>query len=149
MKRLGALLMAALALPVVAFADSKAVHGRWLVAGGNAVVEVRDCGDGTPCGYLDWVDMRQASSDRDINNPDPELKGRPLIGMPMLWGFREKGSSWGRGRIYDPEEGKTYGSNLKRLDDGNLRVKGCIGPLCKTQIWTPAQANAQPGQGGQ
>jgi uncharacterized protein (DUF2147 family) len=148
MRRLAASLIAALAVPLAAFADSKDVDGRWLVQDGNAVVEIRDCGDGTPCGYLDWVDMSEASSDRDINNPDPELNGRPLIGMPMLWGFREKGKSWGRGRIYDPEEGKTYGSNLKRLDDGNLRVKGCIGPLCKTQIWTPAPTGNEPGRSG-
>jgi uncharacterized protein (DUF2147 family) len=133
-------LVAFLAAPL-ALADSKDVYGRWLVEDGNAVIEISDCGDGTPCGHLRWVDMTEATSDRDIHNPDPDLKGRPLIGMPMLWGFREKGSSWGRGRIYDPEEGKTYGSNLKRRKDGSLRVKGCIGPFCQSQVWTPAPAS--------
>lgn len=126
-----------LAAPV-AMADGQDVHGRWLVEDGNAVIEIADCGDGTPCGTLQWVDMSEASSDRDINNPDDELNGRPLIGMPMLWGFRKKGDSWGRGKIYDPESGKTYGSNLKRRKDGNLRVKGCVGPFCQTQVWSPA-----------
>lgn len=126
-----------LAAPV-AMADGQDVHGRWLVEDGNAVIEIADCGDGTPCGTLQWVDMSEASSDRDINNPDDELNGRPLIGMPMLWGFRKKGDSWGRGKIYDPESGKTYGSNLKRRKDGNLRVKGCVGPFCQTQVWSTA-----------
>ncbi|OYW82850.1 MAG: hypothetical protein B7Z22_13475 [Hyphomonas sp. 32-62-5] len=32
---------------------------------------------------------------------------------------------------------KTYDSRLKRLGDGTLEVKGCIGPVCQTQIWKP------------
>ena len=131
----------AVCLAPLAFGEGRDVYGRWLVEDGNAVIEIGDCGDGTPCGTLEWVDMSQASSDRDIHNPDPDLVGRPLIGMPMLWGFREKGSSWGRGRIYDPKTGKTYGSNLKRRKDGSLRVKGCVGPFCQTQTWTPAGAD--------
>ena len=115
------------------------VEGRWLTEGRNAIVDIRDCGDGTPCGVLAWVDMTEASSDRDINNPDPKLNGRPLIGMPMLTGFRDKGSNWGSGNIYDPESGKTYGSNIRLKSDGTLQVKGCVGPFCQTQIWTRAK----------
>lgn len=139
MKVLAILSVMLFATPV-ALADGQDVFGRWLVEDGNAIIDINDCGDGSPCGTLEWVNPVEATSDKDINNPDPDLNGRPLKDMPMLWGFREKGDSWGRGRIYSPENGKTYGSNLKRRKDGNLRVKGCVGPFCQTQVWTPAPA---------
>ena len=38
----------------------------------------------------------------------------------------------------DPEIDKSYASRLKRRDDGRLEVKGCIGPICQTQLWDVA-----------
>jgi len=29
-----------------------------------------------------------------------------------------------------------YSARLKRMDNGDLQLKGCIGPLCQTQVWT-------------
>jgi len=73
----------------------------------------------------------------DGNNPDPELADRPLVGVQMLHSFKEKSGRWKSGKIYNPENGKTYKSKLKLLENGDLEVKGCIGPICQGQIWTP------------
>ena len=70
-------------------------------------------------------------------------------GLTMLQGFENKSKGWAGGTIYDPKKGKTYASRLKRLDDGVLEVKGCIGPLCQTQQWAPvADAAATSGTEG-
>jgi uncharacterized protein (DUF2147 family) len=113
-----------------------AVSGVWLTEAGDAEIEIADCGDGTPCGVMVRVQTEDGSPAIDTNNPDPDLKSRPLVGTKMMWGFREKSGRWKSGQIYNAENGKTYKSKIKRLEDGTLEVKGCIGPICQGQIWT-------------
>jgi len=117
-------------------ADSKDVYGTWVVGSGNAHVKIVDCGDGTPCGTISNLTSEGSEGALDDKNPDPELAKLPLIGSRMLWGFEEKKSKWSGGRIYDAESGKDYKSKMKRLDDGTLEIKGCIGLFCQSQIWT-------------
>jgi uncharacterized protein (DUF2147 family) len=135
-----------LMIPSVALAADEAtpgvsaletVSGLWLTASENAHVEIADCGDGTPCGTMVEVITEDDNPAIDGNNPDPELTGRPLVGVKMLQGFKEKSGRWKSGKIYNPENGKTYKSKIKRLEDGTLEVKGYIGPICQAQIWTP------------
>ncbi|MEO0983018.1 MAG: DUF2147 domain-containing protein [Pseudomonadota bacterium] len=137
---------AAIGLAGPAFADNFDVYGLWLTAEETSHVEIYDCGDGTPCGRVAWIDPESLVAPdtpenvTDRNNPDQTLRGRPLIGLVMLDSFEKGRSRWKSGRIYDPEDGRSYGSRLKRLDNGRLEVKGCIGPICQTQVWTEAAA---------
>jgi uncharacterized protein (DUF2147 family) len=116
--------------------DPKDVFGLWTVKGGTALIQITDCGDGTPCGKLVHVVAPDAGALLDNQNPDPELAKKPLLGSKMLWGFEEKSDKWSSGKIYDAESGKSYKSKLERQADGSLEVKGCIGPICQGQIWT-------------
>ncbi len=133
----------ALALAGVAHADSKNVFGVWLTEAGTAKLEIRDCGDGTPCGRVAALNpdtLREGLTSKtalDENNPDPTLRDTPILGLLMLSDFEARRNDWRGGRIYDPETGRTYGSRLKKREDGTLEVKGCIGPICQTQVWTP------------
>lgn len=119
--------------------DGKDVFGIWKVQSGSALVEIKDCGDGTPCGNLVFIDAPDPASVLDDKNPDAELAKKPLLGSRMLWGFEAKKSKWSGGRIYDAESGKDYKSKIKLQDDGTLEVKGCMGPFCQSQIWTRAK----------
>jgi len=121
----------------LASADPADVGGVWLTEAQDGIVRIDDCGDGTPCGTLVWFDETNAASDRDINIPDPELRDRPVKGMVMLSGFERSGDRWRRGRIYNAENGRTYRSAVSVRDDGNLKLQGCVGPICQTQTWTP------------
>jgi len=116
------------------------VYGLWLTQDRNARVEIADCGDGTPCGALVWIDPASGALEVDANNPDPELAERPLLGIELLSAFEPHGSAWRRGRIYDPETGRTYRSRIERTAEDELEVKGCLGPICRTQTWTRAAA---------
>ena len=123
-------------LAVPAQASDMNVMGLWLTADGAAHVDIADCGDGTPCGTVVWVDPAQGGGGYDDNNPDPELNGQSIVGSKMLWGFKAKNEKWGSGKIYDARDGKTYKSKLKLTEDGRLEVKGCVGPFCKTLEWS-------------
>jgi uncharacterized protein (DUF2147 family) len=127
-----------IASPALA-ADGKDVFGVWKVQSGSALVEIKDCGDGTPCGTLISINAPNPETLLDDNNPDPELAKKPLLGSRMLWGFEAKKNKWSGGRIYDAESGKDYKSKIQLQDDGTLEVKGCIGPFCQSQIWTQAE----------
>jgi uncharacterized protein (DUF2147 family) len=111
------------------------ITGRWLSEGGKALVELGQCG-GAVCGRIVRVLVPASGATTDRNNPDPKLRTRPLAGLTILSGFTDAGSVW-KGRIYDPESGRIYRSELERRD-GTLRVKGCLGPFCRTQVWRPA-----------
>jgi uncharacterized protein (DUF2147 family) len=67
------------------------------------------------------------------------MKGRPLVGLQVLWGFKKNGSQWTGGQVLDPETGKIYRASLAVEDGGKkLRLHGFIGiPLLgRTQYWT-------------
>jgi len=72
----------------------------------------------------------------DVTPQDVRAKdGEPVLGLLILKGFEKKKNDWRGGTIYDPENDKTYDARIKRLDDGNLQLKGCVGPFCQTQVW--------------
>ncbi|VAW01932.1 hypothetical protein MNBD_ALPHA06-944 [hydrothermal vent metagenome] len=127
---------ALLLLASSAHANPHAVYGLWLTPSKTAQIEIADCGDGTPCGTLVWIDGENPDATLDDQNPDAALRERPMLGIQMLWNFRKKSDGWKKGRIYSPQEGKTYRSTIALAEDGTLQVKGCLGPFCKAQTWT-------------
>lgn len=102
-------------------------------------MEVYPCGENI-CGRLSkfLVNPPVGPGAKDINNPDKALRSRTILGMNVLTGFKAAGDEW-KGQIYDPKSGKTYRSIVYKGKSGNLVVKGCIGPFCQAQTWTPAR----------
>jgi len=127
--------LAVLPVPLCAAAP---ITGKWVTAGKDSVVEVAPCG-ARICGrivkILKPVDPANAV---DRFNPNPTLKSRPILGLPILTNFTDNGSQWS-GTIYDPRNGKSYRSNLARNPDGTLKVQGCIAFFCQTQTWTASR----------
>ena len=115
------------------------ITGRWVTQSKDGVVEIYQCG-AQLCGKLaKFLVMPPAGAGaKDINNPNKALRGRTILGMNVLSGFTEKGDEW-KGQIYDPKSGKTYRSVVYKGKSGNLVVKGCIGPFCQAQTWTPSR----------
>jgi uncharacterized protein (DUF2147 family) len=112
------------------------VDGVWLTADRDGHVEIRDCGDATPCGRLVWYDPAKRGGPLDARNPIARLRTRALIGTPIFWGFARKYGEWTGGNIYNPQDGKTFTSKLRMGVDGALVVTGCLGPICITRRWT-------------
>ncbi len=126
-------------LSVTAAAAAEPIAGRWLTEERDAIIEIKPCGS-TTCGTITrfLVPPPDGINQRDVNNPDPELRRRRLLGLPVLTQFREESSLW-RGRIYDPKSGKSYRSVIRRIGPNTLEVKGCIGPFCQAQTWRKAR----------
>lgn len=70
-----------------------------------------------------------------------ERHNQPVLGMTILWNFRQDGNAWTGGEVLDPEEGKIYRATLRLHDNGaRLEVRGYIGvPLLgRSQVWERA-----------
>lgn len=137
MQRMIFSLICAASFSLAAHADPHNVFGVWETEAGTSHVEIADCGDGTPCGTVVWIDP-EAMEPGVTPETAVDANGDKVLGLQMLYGFAKKRRDWRSGTIYDPEAGKTYGSQIKLRDDGTLQVKGCVGPFCQTQIWNKA-----------
>ena len=111
------------------------VKGYWITADRTAVVRVTTCGTEV-CGTITRILKRGPKVPRtDLNNPQPSLRSRPLIGLQVLSGFALRGSNWVGGRAYDPKTGKSYKAKLRPNADETLTVTGCVLFVCRSQTW--------------
>jgi len=136
---LGKMALIVLAMGAAPALAADPINGRWITEDKDAVIVISKCG-ATTCGKIDrfLVTPPDGADQRDIYNPDPSLRKRKLLGLPILTNFSEESSLW-RGRIYDPNTGKSYRSVIRRKGTNVLEVKGCIGPFCQTQTWRRAR----------
>ena len=117
--------------------DVSDLVGTWRTVRHGAEIRISNCGDGTPCGHLVSPDPEIAGGrTRDQTNRDTTLRDRPLDGLPILWGYSSGSKGWRNGRLYNPETGQTFRSSLSLISENELEVRGCIGPLCRSQTWT-------------
>ncbi len=115
--------------------------GVWATEEEKSHVEIYTCGEQL-CGRIIWLKEplnEQGTEKLDINNQDPAMNDRPIVGLEIMTGFVESGEGkWKKGHIYDPENGKLYKAKMEPKDPDTLKVRGFIGIslLGRTAIWT-------------
>ena len=135
---LAGMLLGTILLPGLARADA---IGVWATVEEKSHVKIEACG-AFVCGTIVWLKEPNDETGvpkRDRNNEDESLRDRPIIGLELLAGFKRTGGSpnaWEDGTIYNPEDGKTYASELALQGSDVLLVKGCVWIFCKEQTWT-------------
>src|SRR3954451_18240973 len=83
-------------------------EGDWITADRGALVRIAPCGPKL-CGTISRVLARGPEvPSAEVNNPQPRLRSRPLVGLQVLSGFTSRGSDWVEGRAYDPQSGRSY-----------------------------------------
>lgn len=138
MKLLSALILGSALVATSALA--RPLEGtNWRTQSGAGTVRIEACGNKT-CGRILTGTPKAGETGLDFRNPNPALRTRALIGANILSNFtRQSDGTYKGGTIYNPEDGKTYRSEFKMKSDGRLEVKGCVGPFCQTQVWTPVR----------
>jgi uncharacterized protein (DUF2147 family) len=108
--------------------------GEWLVEDGEARIRIEECAENL-CGA---VSAAKNAGDRDKKNPIPELRSRPIIGLPVLLDMKPVAANRWQGQIYNARNGQTYDANISLADPQKLRVEGCVfgGFICGGQNWT-------------
>lgn len=115
------------------------IEGDWLVASGDAVIHIEGVGDPGSRrydGHLVWLkDDRYHPSDgpaldgkpvMDLNNPDPALRSRPMLGLKLLWDLRYEDQHWIGGRIYDSDDGHTFDCSVQMKDADHLKLHAYV-----------------------
>jgi uncharacterized protein (DUF2147 family) len=127
--------------------------GVWLVEDKSAQIEIASCG-----GILWGINIWERTSGRDTENPDPSLRGRPTLGIPILLGMRpvlqqrpEGPQTVWHGQIYNAMNGRTYEASIRLVNPDVLHLEGCVlgGLFCGGQNWTRIKGTAaQQGSAG-
>lgn len=134
-----ALLAASLLLCAgAAYADD--ITGTWLTADGDAHIRMSKCGPAI-CGKIVWLKSPKDPNGKpaaDVNNHDPAMTNRPLLGLPVAINFRPAPEAPGKlvGEFYNADDGNNYKGHISARSTNELAVEGCLGALCQTQIWT-------------
>lgn len=119
-----------LANPVVAQAQDPS--GTYLSETGETRVRIAKCGSAF-CGTIVAVQGEA----KDVNNPDPQLRTRNLVGVQMISNIQPAGEAF-TGSLYNYKEGKTYTGKMNFKGGNAMQLSGCIlgGLICRSQTWT-------------
>ena len=115
-----------------AAAESGALVGVWMTENSDSKIRMSPCGKGF-CGTVVWA----KTNGLDTNNPDPAMRKRSIIGMPLTTNMKAKRDGGWAGSIYNPEDGKTYAITMQPKNANQLEVEGCVmGVLCGAEAWS-------------
>jgi uncharacterized protein (DUF2147 family) len=92
--------------------------------------------------YEDGV-LKNYMGGPDLDVADKWVGDPTYIGLDFIWEMEDRGDKWKKGNICDPEQGKVYSSEMW-IEDGNLVVRGKIGPFGRNQVWLPVSESELP-----
>jgi uncharacterized protein (DUF2147 family) len=119
--------------------------GEWMTSKGYAIIRIVNCG-AQLWGVVSW-EARPGGIDK--NNPDPNQRNRPTLGIPILLGMVQTRANHWDGQIYNSQDGHTYSASIALAGPDKLRVEGCfLAILCGGEDWTrvenPPNSQSQP-----
>jgi uncharacterized protein (DUF2147 family) len=79
--------------------------------------------DGTYLGILSFA----TEPKKDVNNKDPKLRDRRLVGVVLMWHLVYDDGEYVDGYVYNPEDGGTYRMKAEVLSPESLKVRGYLG----------------------
>ncbi len=126
--------------------NAKSIAGIWWNDKKTSKIEVKE-ENGVFTGTVVYINPEKyvnGEPERDTNNPDPNLRSKSRLGLQILSGlkFNPSDKKWEKGRIYDPDNGKTYDCFAWLDKDPNiLYIKGYVVGikwLGRSTTWTRA-----------
>ncbi|MGY4308283.1 uncharacterized protein (DUF2147 family) [Bradyrhizobium sp. USDA 4369] len=128
MKTLMRLAVVAAALIVPAIAHAEGPAGTWRHPD-STLMKFYNCGGGL-CAQ---IVKNSTPGQRDVNNPDSAKKDRPLDGLVVMSGAQKVGGTEWSGKLYNPDDGKTYSGKIVLQSNTELKLQGCVlgGLVCK------------------
>lgn len=115
----------------MAYSQADAIVGQWYTDGKESVIEVYKKNN-KYYGKIVWMEEpknEDGTIKRDIENPDEDLRNRPLKGLEIMKGleYDADDKEWKDGEIYDPENGKTYSCQAELDGRDVLALRGYLG----------------------
>jgi uncharacterized protein (DUF2147 family) len=113
-----------------------AIVGEWWTEGKQGRIRFVRGADGTYSGIL----VGGNDPGADVNNKDPALRKRPLLGIVLMWHLRPDDGEYVDGYVYNPRNGETYRMKAELTSKTTLKIRGYLGISLfgQSQIWTRA-----------
>ncbi len=104
------------------------ICGKWESSDKNLIVQVYEV-DNKFVGKIIWYSDtggKPMDYGTDWRNPDPKLRTRKILGMPVLSGmvYEPESNSWENGTIYESKNGREWNASIYIDKQGFLKVKG-------------------------
>src|SRR5262249_39746819 len=100
-----------------------AIVGEWWTEAKQGRIRVVRSPDGTYSGIL----VGGTDPGADVNNKDPALRKRPLLGTVLIWHLRPDDGEYVDGYVYNPRNGETYRMKAELTGKTTLKVRGYLG----------------------
>ncbi|SDR82207.1 Uncharacterized conserved protein, DUF2147 family [Mucilaginibacter mallensis] len=128
---------------IAAKAQTDQIEGLWYNDVKSGKILITREKDGKFYGKVVWLKepLKNGKPKVDELNEDEKLRSRPRLGLPVLYGFvKDRDNKYTDGKIYDPNNGKTYSCNITFKGD-KLDIRGYIGISLfgRTTTWTRAE----------
>jgi uncharacterized protein (DUF2147 family) len=115
------------------------VTGSWQASNGDATVKVTRCGAFLCAEIIALKEPIDPDTGRpllDKNNVDETKRSRTVVGLQLFLAAKPSGENLWRGKVYNPDDGKTYDATMS-FDGAHVTVTGCVmgGLICDSDIW--------------
>ena len=146
MKRIKLVLFLSLLISQTFAQEVSKISGIWWNDKKTSKIEVRE-ENGNFTGTVIYINPEKyvnGEPEKDFNNPDSKLRTRSRLGLQILSGLKYNSADkeWQGGRIYDPDNGKTYDCFAWFEKDSDvLNLKGYVVGikwLGRSTAWTRA-----------
>ena len=127
-------LITSLLIPTSGMA-SEGVFGEWMADNGKTRIITYACADNAEevCSAITWLKKPR----KDVNNKNPALRGRDVVGIEVSKNMRPKGKNRWVGEVYSHKKGDNFPSTAN-LEGDVLKIKGCLTKrkfICKTRTF--------------
>jgi uncharacterized protein (DUF2147 family) len=129
-------------------AQKNQIEKTWYDEKKTCKVQIYLAKDGKYYGKMVWlnepIDPKTGKPQVDTQNPDPNLRNTPLLGLIMLRGFApdpKNANIYTGGTVYDADGGKTYCGKIT-CKGNTLDMRGYLCSFSlfgKTETWTLAE----------
>jgi len=107
--------------------------GVWRDNEKGSVIQIYECGGGL-CARV--VKPYQAGA-KDVYNPNPALRERPLTGLTFMKGAKRSSTKVWKGKLYNAEDGKNYSGSMTLAGNDELQMQGCAFSIfCQTRAFS-------------
>lgn len=131
---LAAALVSALATAPAAAQTAEDAFGVWEHPDNGSHIRIAKCNGGLCATIIKVKDP----SRKDVHNPDPAKRDRPVEGITIMSGAKKTGDASWSGKLYNTQDGETYSGSVTVLSKDKLELQGCVlgGLVCQGPTWT-------------
>ena len=113
--------------------------GLWFDASTGGQLEILKCGEGL-CAKIAAVPPGKEAA-KDINNQDPALRERLLLGLLIMENAQKTDENKWEGTVYDRASGKLYSGKVVVKTKDTVDIVGCkLTIICRATPLTRVQA---------